>query len=81
MTRAASGPDGEGLPVLVDAATGISPVRRWTADPLPLLLLVGVAGLGAATLSLLGLLDGTSAWLVPALFGVVVAGVALSGST
>lgn len=74
-------PDGGDLPVLLDAADGIGPVRRWAADPLPLLLLVAGAGLAVVTLPLLGALDGTTAWLVPALFGVVVAGLALSGST
>lgn len=73
--------DGDDLPVLVDAAAGVSAARRWVADPVPMLLLLGLAGLTGAVLALLGLLDGTAAWLVPALFGVLAAGVALSGST
>ena len=73
--------DGEDLPVLADAATGISPARRWVADPLPLLLVLGGVGLVVAVLPALGLVAGLSVWLVPALFGVVVAGLALSGST
>ncbi|WP_131103241.1 hypothetical protein [Ornithinimicrobium sufpigmenti] len=73
--------EGDGLPVVLDEATRISPARRWAADPLPLLLLVGVTGMAVVALPLLGLVGGTAAWLVPALFGVVVAGLALSGST
>lgn len=69
------------LPVVADAATGISPARRWAADPLPLMLLVGAAGLVLAAGSLTGALTGVAAWVVPALFAVVVAGMALSGST
>lgn len=78
---AEGGEGGEGPPVVADAATGISPARRWAADPLPLLLVLGTAGLALAALPALGLLGGPSVWLVPALFGVVVAGLALSGST
>lgn len=75
--------EGEGaeLPVLADAASGVGTARRWAADPLPLLVLIGAAGLAVAALALLGALTGAAAWVVPALFGVVVAGVALSGST
>ena len=52
--------------------------RRWLADPLPLLLLTGAAGLAVSA----ALLPAAGAvWLVPALFAVVVAGLALSGST
>lgn len=71
----------EDLPVVLDAATGSSLARRWAADPLPLLGVAGTAGLAVAAASLLGVLTGTAAWVVPALFGVVVAGLALSGST
>ncbi|WP_134772075.1 hypothetical protein [Ornithinimicrobium flavum] len=61
---------------------GAVPVaRRWAADPLPLLLLLGGVGLGVAVLAATGGLTGTVAWVVPALFAVVVAGLALSGST
>lgn len=67
------------LPVVADAATGVPVWRRWLADPLPLMLLVGVIGV---MVSLLGAgAASASAWVVPALFGVVVAGLALSGST
>lgn len=72
---------GEDLPVLADAATGIPTARRWLADPLPLLLVLGGAGLALAVLPAPGLVPAPSVWLVPALFGVVVAGLALSGST
>lgn len=72
---------GEELPLVADAATAVGPARRWVADPLPLLLAVGAAGLVVAALALSGALTGTVGWLVPALFGVVVAGLALSGST
>ncbi|WP_298888684.1 hypothetical protein [uncultured Serinicoccus sp.] len=65
------------LPVVADAATGVSARRRWAADPLPLLLLLGAGGL----LCLLLIPVSGPAWVVPALFGVTVAGVALSGST
>ncbi|OLT17923.1 hypothetical protein BJF86_07240 [Serinicoccus sp. CNJ-927] len=66
------------LPVVADAATGIPVWRRWLADPLPLLLLTGAAGLAVSA----ALLPAAGAvWLVPALFAVVVAGLALSGST
>ena len=65
------------LPVVADAATGIPLRRRWAADPLPLLLLLGAGGLAC-----LVLLPVTGAlWVVPALFAVTVSGVALSGST
>ncbi|QFG67419.1 hypothetical protein [Ornithinimicrobium pratense] len=82
MTTAGPG-NGEGgdLPVILDAAAGIGPVRRWAADPLSLLLLVGATGLAIAALTTLGQVGGTASWLVPALFGIVVAGLALSGST
>ena len=74
-------PHGE-LPVLADAATGVTQVRRWLADPLPLMLLVGGVGLALAVAASLGTLSGpAAAWAVPALFAVVVAGLALSGST
>lgn len=69
---------GSDLPVVHDAASGVGRGRRWAADPLPLLLLVGGAGL---LLTLAGGLTGSAGWLVPALFAVVVAGLALSGST
>lgn len=62
------------------AATGEQPtrIRRWVADPLPLLgLLAGVA----VGLALLGLAGQRVAWWPPALVGVVGAGLALSGST
>lgn len=72
----------EDLPVVADAATGVAPARRWLADPLPLLLLVGGAGLALAAAASFGTLTGpAAAWTVPALFAVVVAGLALSGST
>ncbi|WP_151523881.1 hypothetical protein [Serinicoccus kebangsaanensis] len=69
--------DDPDLPVVADAATGIPAARRWVADPLPLLLLVAAAGAFTVLLSPMG----GPVWLVPALFGVVVAGLALSGST
>lgn len=75
-----AGPE-EDLPVVADAATAVGAPRRWAADPLPLMLLLGGAGLALATLTLAGAVTGTTAWLVPALFAVVVAGLALSGST
>lgn len=70
--------EGPDLPVVPDAATGISTRRRWAADPLPLLLLLGGVGvlLSAALLP-----AGGPVWVVPALFAVTVAGLALSGST
>ena len=72
----------DGLPVVADAATGVTPARRWLADPLPLLLLVGGAGLALAVAASTGTLTGpAAAWSVPALFAVVVSGLALSGST
>lgn len=80
MPPAGTGPEDD-PPVVVDAATGVSPARRWAAAPLSLLLLVGAAGLTVAALSPVGGLTGTAVWAVPALFGVVVAGLALSGST
>lgn len=61
-------------------ATGEQPtrIRRWVADPLPLLgLLAGVA----VALTLLGLSGQRVPWWPPALVGVVGAGLALSGST
>ena len=57
----------------------VSPVRRWVADPLPLLGLVGLAGLVLAVLHLTGV--SAIPWPVPALLAVVAAGLALSGST
>ena len=56
-----------------------SPVRRWAADPLPLLTLVAAAAAVLAALQATGAV--TPAWHVPALLGVVAAGLALSGST
>lgn len=71
------GLDPEELPVVDDEATGVPPWRRWAADPLSLLLLLGALGIA---LTLTGPMT-AAAWVVPALFGVVAAGVALSGST
>ena len=56
----------------------VSPGRRWAADPLPLLGLVGVVG---AVLGVLHLTGGPVPWQVPTLLAVVAAGLALSGST
>lgn len=56
-----------------------SPVRRWAADPLPLLALVATAAVVLAVLQGVGAV--TPGWRVPALLGVVAAGLALSGST
>lgn len=68
------------LPVggLSPSGDHVTPGRRWVADPLPLLALVAVAGVA---LALVGLPDRTLTWHVPALLGVVAAGLALSGST
>lgn len=65
---------------MADAATGISSARRWAADPLPVMVVVGLIGLAVAAAGLAG---GVAplAWVVPALFAVIVAGLALSGST
>lgn len=71
---------GRPRPVPGDAAS-VPTARRWLADPLPLLLLVGGAGVAVAALATTGAVPGTAAWVVPALFAVVVAGLALSGST
>lgn len=71
-------PGGGELPVVADAATAVPTWRRWLADPLPLMLVLGAAGLLVA---LPGAVVGGGAWVVPALFAVVVAGLALSGST
>ncbi|AXH97179.1 hypothetical protein [Ornithinimicrobium avium] len=57
----------------------VSRVRRWAADPLPLLALVAAAGAVLAALQAVGAV--TPPWQVPALLGVVAAGLALSGST
>lgn len=54
------------------------PLRRWVADPLPLLGLLALAGLALAGLHLGG---DPVPWAVPALLAVVAAGLALSGST
>lgn len=56
----------------------VSAGRRWVADPLPVLVLVAVAGLVVLAAAGAGTVVG---WLVPALLGVVAAGLALSGST
>lgn len=60
------------------AGSTVSLARRWVADPLPLLGLVGVA---AVALGVLHLVWAPVPWPVPALLGVVAAGLALSGST
>lgn len=57
------------------------PVRRWAADPLTLLGLTALMGVAGALLLDQGASDGQRAWWVPALFAVVSAGLALSGST
>lgn len=75
------GLSGEDLPVVHDAAAGVAPARRWAADPLPLMAAVGGLGLVVAVAALAGAVTGAAAWVVPALFAVVVAGLALSGST
>lgn len=82
--RTEGGPGGEELPVVQDVADSVTVARRWAADPLPLLAVVGVVGLvwsGSAAQG--SVADGSTGllWLVPALFGVVTAGLALSGST
>lgn len=59
-------------------ADPVGALRRWVADPLLLLALVGAAALTVLVLSLTG---GAVQWPVPALLGVVAAGLALSGST
>lgn len=56
----------------------VSPWRRWGADPLPLLGLLGVTGLVLVGVQLAGT---AIPWPVPALLAVVAAGLALSGST
>ena len=56
----------------------VSSARRWVADPLPLL---GLVGLAAVVLGVLHLVLAPVPWPVPALLGVVAAGLALSGST
>ncbi len=55
----------------------VSAAHRWVADPLALLGVVAAAAL----VLLLGVGRAGLAWQVPALFGVVAAGLALSGST
>lgn len=52
--------------------------RRWLADPLPVLALVALTGVALALAHLGG---HPLTWHVPALLGVVAAGLALSGST
>lgn len=70
------------LPVGALTPSEVSTARRWLADPLPLLLLVGGVGVALAVLATAtGAPAGADVWVVPALFAVVVAGLALSGST
>jgi hypothetical protein len=52
--------------------------RRWAADPLTLLALVSVL---AGAVAVRQLVTDDVTWVVPALLGVVAAGLALSGST
>ncbi|QDO87120.1 hypothetical protein FNH13_01255 [Ornithinimicrobium ciconiae] len=61
-----------------NSPAAVSRARRWVADPLPLLGLVGVAGV---LLGILHLVGTAVPWQVPALLAVVGAGLALSGST
>lgn len=56
----------------------VSTARRWVADPLPLL---GLLGLASVVLGVVHLSGTPVPWPVPALFAVVAAGLALSGST
>lgn len=56
----------------------VSALRRWGADPV--LLLGGVAAV-AAVMGVMAASGRPIAWSVPALLGVVAAGLALSGST
>lgn len=56
----------------------MSSARRWVADPL---LLLGVLGVGAVVLGALQFSGTAVPWPVPALLAVVAAGLALSGST
>lgn len=73
-------------PLAGGPASPAGTVRRWAADPLTLLGLTALAAtgtlaaVGAAAASLPGATL-ASLWWVPALFAVVAAGLALSGST
>lgn len=56
----------------------VSVARRWVADPLALL---GMVALAASVVLVRQLLGEDTPWQLPALLGVVAAGLALSGST
>jgi len=61
-----------------DPAGTVPGVRRWVADPL---LALAVVLLAAGVLAVWSSTGGRPGWAVPALLGVVAAGLALSGST
>jgi hypothetical protein len=66
------------LPVGGLSPADVPATRRWMADPLVLLTAVAVAALAVLLRQALGT---AVPWQLPALLGVVAAGLALSGST